>query len=51
MKFETVLLQSFFAAAMLLCLAVMSAMLILPSPNTLAAATQAHAAAVANARG
>lgn len=51
MKFETVLLQSFFAACMLLCLAVMGAMLILPSPTSLAAASQTHVAALANARG
>jgi hypothetical protein len=51
MKFETILLQSFFAACMLLCLAVMSAMLVLPTPTAVAAATQAHAAAVANAEG
>ena len=50
MKFETILLQSFFAACMLLCLAVMSAMLVLPTP-TAVAASQAHAAAVANAEG
>jgi hypothetical protein len=51
MKFETVLLQSFFAACMLLCLAVMSAMLILPTPTTVAASSQARTAATANVEG
>ncbi|UGB37310.1 hypothetical protein [Frateuria soli] len=51
MKFETILLQSLFAVCMLLCLAVMSAMLVLPTPTALAAASQAHAATIANAEG
>ena len=46
MKFETVLLQSFFAACMLLCLAVMSAMLVMPSPRAVAAASHVPATAV-----
>ena len=37
MKFETVILHSLFAACMVLCLAVMSAMLILPTPTSVAA--------------
>ncbi|MCX7513516.1 hypothetical protein [Frateuria sp. STR12] len=50
MKLETVLLHSLFAACMLLCLAVMSAMLILPTP-TAVAASQAQAVASANTEG
>ena len=50
MKFETVLLNSFFAACMLACLAVMGAMLVLPTPTALAA-NHAHAATAANAEG
>lgn len=45
MKFETLLLQSFFAACMLLCLAVMGAMLVQPSPRALAAANHVPATA------
>jgi hypothetical protein len=50
MKLETILLHSLFAACMLLCLAVMSAMLVLPTPTAVAAASQAQAA-VANTEG
>ena len=50
MKLETALLHSLFAACMLLCLAVMSAMFVLPPPATLAAG-QAQAAAPADAKG
>lgn len=46
MKFETVILHSLFAACMVLCLAVMSAMLILPTPTAVAAS---HAPAMVNA--
>ncbi|SEI46954.1 hypothetical protein [Frateuria terrea] len=50
MKFETVLLNSFFAVCMLLCVAVMGAMLVLPTPTSLAA-NHARAATLANAEG
>ncbi|MGN2250950.1 hypothetical protein ACFWZ1_12855 [Frateuria sp. GZRe14] len=48
MKFETLILHSLFAACLLLCVAVMSAMLVLPMPTATAAAhapTVAYAAA------
>jgi hypothetical protein len=50
MKFEAALLHGLFAACMLLCLGVMSAMLVLPTPATLAA-NQAQATAVASTEG
>jgi hypothetical protein len=50
MKFETVILHSLFAACMLICVAVMGTMLVSPTPTALAA-SQAHAATVANAEG
>jgi hypothetical protein len=50
MKFETLMLNSLFAACLLLCVGVMSAMLVLPAPTSLAAAN-AHAAVVADAAG
>ena len=50
MKFETIILHSLFAACMLICLAVMSAMLISPTPTSVAA-SQARTAAVAHAEG
>jgi hypothetical protein len=50
MKFETVLLHSVFAACLLLCLTVMGAMLVLPTPTALAA-NPANAAHVVNAEG
>lgn len=51
MKLETVLLHSLFAACLLVCLGVMSAMLVLPTPTAVVAANQTHAAAVANTEG
>jgi len=45
MKFETLMLHSLFAACMLICLGVISAMLILPAPVTLASAHAATAVA------
>lgn len=50
MKFETMMLQSLFAACLVLCLGVMGAMLVLPSPTALASG-QAHATSVVNAEG
>lgn len=50
MKFETVILHSLFAACMLICLAVMSSMLILPTPTSVAA-SHAQTVAVAHAEG
>jgi hypothetical protein len=50
MKFETILLHSLFAACMLICLAVMSAMLVSPTPTSVAA-SQVHAAAMVHAEG
>lgn len=49
MKFETIILHGLFAACMLLCLSVMSAMFILPTPTALA--SQAQATVAANAQG
>jgi hypothetical protein len=51
MKLETVLLHSLFAVCLLLCLGVMSAMLVLPTPTATVAANQAQAAAIADAEG
>jgi hypothetical protein len=50
MKFETLMLHSLFAACMLLCLGVMSAMLILPTP-TAVTASHAPVASLASAAG
>lgn len=50
MKFETLMLNSLFAACLLLCVGVMSAMLVLPSPTSVAASAQAPAV-VADAAG
>ncbi|HEV2622660.1 MAG TPA: hypothetical protein VGU65_11310 [Frateuria sp.] len=51
MKFETLMLHSLFAACLLLCVGVMSAMLVLPSPTSLAASNAKAAAVVADAAG
>lgn len=51
MKFETIMLHGLFAACMLLCVSVMSAMFVLPTPTALAAASQTQAAVVANSQG
>lgn len=48
MKLETIILQSLFAVCMLICLAVMSSMLILPTPTSVAAS---HTQTVAHAEG
>ena len=37
MKFETLMLHSFFAACLMLCLGVMSSMLVQPTPTAIAA--------------
>jgi hypothetical protein len=50
MKFETLMLHSLFAACLLLCLGVMSAMLILPTPTAIAA-SHAPVAAMVSAAG
>lgn len=49
MKFETLMLNSLFAACLLLCVSVMGAMLILPSPNALA--NNVHTVAAAHVAG
>jgi hypothetical protein len=51
MKFETLMLNSLFAACLLLCVGVMGAMLVLPSPTSLAAANAQATTVAADAAG
>ncbi|MEI7036208.1 hypothetical protein [Fulvimonas yonginensis] len=46
MKFETLMLHGLFAACLLLCLGVMSAMFVLPAPAAIAAGHAPSTAAV-----